>query len=181
MTYLRLKKSQKYGETLHKFKLTHNKALQKIQPAPTVLPKGKNIQDRILESVPLSYWCKAEQLLSWLENNSKITWDEEGRVKVYGKPIANSNIVDLINDTLRGRKKSEPSGWQTFAQNLKESNVPRDYVGNKKRWEYMHEEEDEEEEEEGELFETPRQNIAMRIKESVKKKKQQPWVSFDEQ
>ena len=49
--------------------------------------------------------------------------------KVYGKPIANSNIVDLINDTVRGRKKSEPSGWQTFAQNLKESNVPRDYVG----------------------------------------------------
>ena len=59
------------------------------------------------------------------------------------------------------------------------SNVPRDYVGNKKRWDYMHEEADEEEE--GELFGTPRQNIAMGIKESVKKKKQQPWVSFDEQ
>ena len=175
-------KSQKYGETLHKFKLAHKKALQKIQPAPTVpAPKGKNIQDRILESVPLSYRRKAEQLLSWLEKNSKITWDEEGRVKVYGKPIANSNIVDLINNTVRGRKKSEPSGWQTFAQNLKESNVPRDYVGNKKRWDYMHEEDEEEEEEEGELFGTPRQNIAMRIKESVKKKKQQPWVSFDEQ
>ena len=81
---------------------------------------------------------------------------------------------------MRGRKKSEPSGLQTFAQNLKESNVPRDYVGNKKRWDYMHEEE-EEEGEEGELFGTPQQNIAMRIKESVKKKKQQPWVSFDEQ
>ena len=85
----------------------HKKALRKIQPAPTVLPaKGKNMQDRILESVPLSYRSKAEQLLSWLENNSKITWDEEGRIKVYGKPIANSNIVDLINDTVRGRKKS---------------------------------------------------------------------------
>ena len=83
---------------------------------------------------------------------------------------------------MRERKKSELSGWLTFAQNLKESNVPRDYVGNKKRWDYMHEEEeDEEEEEEGELFGTPRQNIAMRIKESAKKKKQQPWVSFDEQ
>ena len=58
-------KSQKYGETLHKFKLAHKKALQKIQPAPIVLPaaKGKNIQDRILESVPLSYRRKAEQLL----------------------------------------------------------------------------------------------------------------------
>ena len=124
MTYLRLKKSQKYGETLNKFKLAHKKALQKIQPAPTVpVPKGKNIQDRILESVPLSYRRKAEQLLSWLEKNSKITWDEEGRVKVYGKIIAISNIVDLINDTVRGRKKSEPSGWQTFAQNLKESNT----------------------------------------------------------
>ena len=57
--------------------------------------------------------------------------------------------------------------------------MPRDYVGNKKRWDYIHEE-DEEEEEEGEPFGTPRQNVAMRIKESAKKKKQQPWVSFDE-
>ena len=91
-----------------------------------------------------------EQLLSWQEKNSKITRDEVGRVKVYGKPIASSNIVDLINDTVRGRKKLEPSGWQTFAQNLKESNMPRDYVGNKKRWDYMHEEEEDEEEEEEE-------------------------------
>ena len=53
---------------------------------------------------------------------------------------------------------------------MKESNVPRDYVGNKKRWEYMHEEE-EDDEVEGELFGTPRQNIAMCIKESVKHKK----------
>ena len=52
--------------------------------------------------------------------------------------------------------------------------MPRDYVGNKKRWDYMHVEEEDEEEGEGELFGTPRQNIAMRIKESVKKKKQQP-------
>ena len=36
------------------------------------------------------------------------------------------------------------------------------------------EEEEEEEEEKGELFGTPRQNIAMSIKDSVKKKKQQP-------
>ena len=97
-------KSQNYGETLHKFKLAHKKALQKIHQHPLYYQhqREKNIQDRILESEPLSYRRKAEQLLSWLENNSKITWDEEGRVKVYGKPIANSNIVDLINDTLRG-------------------------------------------------------------------------------
>ena len=98
-------KSQKYGETLHKFKLAHKKALQKIQPAPTEpAAKRKNIQGRILESVPLSYRRKTEQLLSWLEKISKITWDEEGRVKVYGKPIANSNIVDLINDSERKKE-----------------------------------------------------------------------------
>ena len=80
----------------------------------------------IFESVP--YRCKAEQVLSLLEKQSKITWDEEGQS--LWKPIANSNIVDLINDTVRGRKKSEPSGWQTFAQNLKETNVPHDYMEN---------------------------------------------------
>ena len=66
------------------------------------------MQDRILESIPLSYRREAEQLLSWLGKHSKITWDEDRRVKVYGKSIASSKNLDLINDAMRKRKKSEP-------------------------------------------------------------------------
>ena len=117
---------------------------------------------------------KAEKLMSWLDKHSNLTWEEDGTVKVYGKPLPGSNIIDLVNEAVRQRKHSEPEGWRTFAQTLKESNVPRDYVGNKKRREWMHERDEEE------VFGTSRMNIASRIKESAKRK-QQPWLSYEEQ
>ena len=100
-------KTQKYGETLRKFKIAHQKALRDARMPSSV----------------------------WLRKN--LTWDEDGSVKVHGKPLA-GYFIDLVNDTLRQRKHSEPKGWQTFAQMLKESNVPRDYVGNKKRKDFMY-------------------------------------------
>ena len=27
-----------------------------------------------------------------------MSWDEDGTVKLYGKPIQGSNIIDLVND-----------------------------------------------------------------------------------
>ena len=81
---------------------------------------------------------KAKLLVSWLENNPNLSWDEDGRVKMYGKPVAGSNIVDLVNDVLRQRKDTEPRGWEPFAEVLRDMNVPQDFVGNKKRWEWMH-------------------------------------------
>ena len=97
---------------------------------------------------------------------------------MHGKPPAGSNIIDLVNDTLRQRKHPEPKGWQTFAQMLKESNVPRDYVGNKKRRDFMYGG-DEDDDDDGE-FQTPSRNLAMRqlIRESAKK---QRWIPYDQQ
>ena len=81
---------------------------------------------------------KAKLLVSWLENNPDLSWDEDGRVKMYGKPVAWSNIIDLVNDVLRQRKDTEPRRWEPFAEVLRDMNVPQDFVGNKKRWEWMH-------------------------------------------
>ena len=57
---------------------------------------------------------------------------------MYGKPVAGSNIIDLVNDVLRQRKDTEPRGWEHFAEVLRDMNVPQDFVGSKKRWEWMY-------------------------------------------
>ena len=57
---------------------------------------------------------------------------------MYGQPIPGSNIIDLVNDVLRQRKGIEPTGLQPFAEGLRAMNIPQDFVGNKKRWEWMH-------------------------------------------
>ena len=47
-----------------------------------------------------------------------------------GKLIQGSNIVDLIYDVLKGRKSSQPIGWQHFLRVLVDSNVPETLLSN---------------------------------------------------
>ncbi len=44
-----------------------------------------------------------------------------------------SNIVDLVNDTLRSKKGFEPYGWQYFVRGLAKSNAPESMIGNESR------------------------------------------------
>ena len=57
---------------------------------------------------------------------------------IYGKSIPGSNIIDLVNDVIRHRKGSEPTGWQAFAEGLRDMNIPQDVIGNRERWDWMH-------------------------------------------
>ena len=76
--------------------------------------------------------------MSMLQDHPNLSWDEDGKVKMYGQPIPGSNIIDLVNDVLRQRKGIEPTGWQPFAKRLKAMNVPQDFVGKKTRRGWMH-------------------------------------------
>ena len=80
---------------------------------------------------------KAELLLGMIKNNNNLTWDEQGVVSYKGKRIHGSNIIDLINDTIRQRKGVEPRGWKTFSKALHESNIPQEVIGNASRWKWM--------------------------------------------
>ena len=39
---------------------------------------------------------------------------------------------------IRHRKGSEPTGWQPFAEGLREMNIPQDVIGNRDRLDWMH-------------------------------------------
>ena len=44
----------------------------------------------------------------------------------------------MVNDVIRHRKGSEPTGWQGFAEGLRDMNNPKDVIGNRERWDWMH-------------------------------------------
>ena len=81
---------------------------------------------------------KAQLSLSILQDNPNMSWDEDGTVKLYGKPIQGSNIIDLVNDLVRRRKGIKPTGWQPFAEGLRELNIPQDVIGNREMWDWKH-------------------------------------------
>lgn len=175
-------KSRMFGESLHKFKQSHSKALESslgvndikpvIKPEIKPITNSNNIHDKIIESVPPSMQRKAKLLLQSLEGHSNLSWDHQGVMQINGKPIKGSNMIDLVNDIIRQRKTSSPPvGWQQFSQGLRDINIPKEYVGNKQRWLTMQKPSlyDDEEDEEEEFFDTSLPDISP--KKSYKKDK----------
>ena len=54
-----------------------------------------------------------------------------------GVPVVGSNAVDLVHDLLRKRKTDDPTGWQSFARQLRVINIPMELVGNAARRAYI--------------------------------------------
>ena len=131
-------KSQLYGQTLHKFKTAHQKALKETSLFSPSDPSSSKMNPLVIDSVPSTMKRKAQLLVSLLKNNPNVSWEDDGTVKLYGKSIPGSNIIDLVNDVIRHRKGSEPTGWQAFAEGLRDMNIPQDVVGNRERWDWMH-------------------------------------------
>ena len=90
-----------------------------------------------MESVPPRMKRKAQLLINHVKNSPQLQWTKKGQLMYRGQVLENTNIADLVNDMLRKRKHFEPQGWQTFAQALKETNVPQDLIGHQERWNWM--------------------------------------------
>ena len=131
-------KSQLYGQTLHKFKTAHQKALKETSFFPQSDPSSSKINQLVIDSVPSTMKRKDQLLVSLLKNNQIVSWKDDGTVKLYGKSIPGSNIIDLVNDVIRHCKGSEPTGRQAFAEGLRDMKIPQDVIGNRERWDWMH-------------------------------------------
>jgi hypothetical protein len=51
-----------------------------------------------------------------------------------GRSVPSTNIVDLVNDSLRQRKNFNPDGWELFSKVLGHLNVPEGIVRNENRF-----------------------------------------------
>lgn len=98
--------------------------------------KGEATQARkIISAVPAKFNAKAKLLMGMLsEASTRLTWNNDGAISLDGVPVPGTNIVDLVNHTMRNRKTFDPVGRVPFARFLHALNVPREYVGNENFW-----------------------------------------------
>ena len=92
------------------------------------------IEANVVDTVPKIMQAKARRLTERLKRD--IAWNARGELIHEDVPIVGSNVVDLVNDLLR-RRKTDPTGWQPFAQQLRAINLPVELVGNVARRAYI--------------------------------------------
>ena len=54
----------------------------------------------VIDCVPSTIKHKAQLLVSLQKNIPNVSWEDDGTVKLYGKSIPGSNIIDLVNDDI---------------------------------------------------------------------------------
>lgn len=97
--------------------------------------KNETVLDAdIVETVPKKFKVKAARVLRQLRENNDLKWNERGAVFVDGVQIKGANIIDLINDTMRDRKKLLSVGMNQFATALRRAAIAREFIGNPKVW-----------------------------------------------
>ena len=94
------------------------------------------IETELIESLPRSLKVKGKLLLQRLKVNN-ITWNSAGELIIGNTKYDGTNIIDLVNDVMHNRKYSAPFGWQIFADQLKQINVPQEMIINKTHWNYI--------------------------------------------
>ena len=101
-------------------------------PEGSVSPLGEI--ENILESIPATMKSRALQLVKKLKANKDIVgWNDHGQMIFEGRTIPGTNVIDLVNDSLRQRKNFNPAGWQLFAKALRCMNMPEGIIRNEER------------------------------------------------
>lgn len=123
--------------TLQSIEFSNIQKSEKNEEQSVTEPVRTGLNDSvIIESVPRKFRNKAKLLLRRLHDTpaAHFSWDTDGVVSIKGKPLKDSNIVDLINDAMRARKTAKPVGRKTFAQFLRSIKTPREFIGNEALW-----------------------------------------------
>ena len=92
------------------------------------------LETTVLATVSKTMQAKARRLMEHLKRY--IAWTARGELIHEGVPVVGSNVVDLVNDLLR-KRKTDPTGWQPFARQLRAINLPMALIGNVSRRAYI--------------------------------------------
>ena len=98
-----------------------------------VISKDQNI-GAIVEILPKTLQSKAKMILEKIKDNPQVlSWNEKGELKYQGETVPNTNITNLVSDSLRHRKNNKPNGFELFTKGLQQINLPEDLVRNPER------------------------------------------------
>lgn len=130
-------KASAYSQVLSKYMSTKNQYAR-----PTSIPiidvpsktTSSNATDLQLTPIPRPYKKKAQSLVDHIEKSPNISWNQRNEIIIDGETLANSNIIDLIDDLVRPKSKRDPRGIHDFVQALKKDNIPESLINNPGRW-----------------------------------------------
>ena len=100
----------------------------------------------VTEVLPRSVTTRARALLNIISRSptKRLGWDPTTKnLTIKGAPVPGSNILDLVAHVTRDRlpraSKTRPSpgpplGFKTFARALRDLNIPREIIRNRRRW-----------------------------------------------
>mgnify|MGYP001552780171 CR=1 FL=1 len=135
-----------YDQQFHKY--DHFKEAVKSTPVNLVIKGDKSPTKKqdgddldpldIIESVPKTMREKARWLVHRMKKSADIGWNNEGELVVDGTPVKGSHIVDLVNQTLRKRKRvKQLTGEDAYLQGLRRLHIPQEVVGNPDMWQRL--------------------------------------------
>jgi len=118
-----------YQQLLHRYipmKQEQHKPLQINLQQPRPLPART-----VLDTVPKNAEKRAKILLNHIETNPQFAFSEKGELVINGQTVGGSNVVDLVHNTVRDKRKVGPPvvGGEQFSQLLEETNVPKAVFG----------------------------------------------------
>ena len=93
----------------------------------------------IKSSLPKYALKKYQKMMDVIESSLNMAYDPMTRaLTIEGIPVENTNIVDLVVESLR-RKNSSPkiAGWKAFTSQLKKAGGTSSILGNKHQKQYM--------------------------------------------
>ena len=122
--------------------VTKFETVEKVAAAAAATPdetvKASSIEAQVLETVPKKWKTQAATLLSHMKSIPDLSWTSKGELILKDATIPKTHMVDLVNDLMRKRTTtSAPTGWRLLAEALKDSNIPRELIGNQERWSYI--------------------------------------------
>ena len=129
-------KVKQYNQLLQRYRTYDDK---RSDPVPPPIPTQVDHWEKdIIDSVPMTMQRRAKLLVNRIKaSDGLMSWNERGELLRNGQPVPGTNIVDLVNDVVRRRKGFDPEGWTSFAEGLREINVPQDVVGHPDRWAWI--------------------------------------------
>ena len=102
------------------------------KPTPVVVVKEKeapmttDIMGEVVTTLPKALQEKGRQLVSRLK---KTQWSDKGELLHDGTVVPGRNVIDLVHDLLRKRKKSDPIGRRRHIQKRKRTLTPKPVKG----------------------------------------------------
>ena len=98
-----------------------------------MIKKGQSV-GAIVEIIPKTLQSKAKMILEKIIDNPQVlSWNEKGELKYQGETVPNTNITNLVSDSLRHRRNNKPNGFELFTKGLRRINLPEDLIRNPER------------------------------------------------